>query len=32
MRDGAVVNAEPKEMHAYVALPFAKWLDRLPYA
>jgi hypothetical protein len=32
MRDGTVVNADPGDLHGYVAVPFAKWLERLPFA
>jgi len=32
MKDGVVINAETKDVHGYVAVPFAKWLERLPYA
>jgi hypothetical protein len=32
MKDGIVRNAGPKDVLGYVAVPFAKWLERLPYA
>jgi hypothetical protein len=32
MRDGEVLRAEPKEMAGYVAVPFRKWFENIPYA
>jgi hypothetical protein len=32
MRDGAVVNADPKEITGYVAVPFAHWFESLPFS
>jgi hypothetical protein len=32
MRDGVVVKTNPQGVMGYVAVPFAKWLQRLPYA
>jgi hypothetical protein len=32
IQEGKVVTAEPQGIMAYVAVPFAKWLDRLPHA
>jgi hypothetical protein len=32
MRDGVVLKTNPKEIMGYVAVPFAKWMQRLPYA
>jgi hypothetical protein len=32
MQDGKVFKADPSGLIGYVAMPFAKWLTRLPYA
>jgi len=32
MQDGKVLKTEPPGTMAYVAVPFAKWLARLPFA
>jgi hypothetical protein len=32
MQDGKVLQAEPKEMIGYVAVPFRKWFENIPYA
>jgi len=32
IRDGVVLNAEPEGLTAYVAVPFWKWFDDIPYA
>ncbi len=32
MQDGKVLKTEPPGIMAYVAVPFAKWLARLPFA
>jgi hypothetical protein len=32
MQDGEVLRAEPKEITGYVAVPFRKWFENIPYA
>ncbi len=32
MLDGRVLETEPADIMVYVAVPFAKWLARLPFA
>ncbi len=32
MQDGEVLRAEPKAMVGYVAVPFGKWFENIPYA
>jgi hypothetical protein len=32
MRDGVVVGKEPEGIVGYVAVPFAGWMERLPFA
>jgi hypothetical protein len=32
MRDGIILHAEPEEVTGYVAIPFWKWFDDIPYA
>jgi hypothetical protein len=32
MQDGVVLRTNPQGIMAYVAVPFSKWLQRLPYA
>jgi hypothetical protein len=32
MQDGTITKTEPAGIMAYVAVPFAKWLARLPFA
>ncbi len=32
MRDGKVLRAEPEGLMAYVAVPFWKWFEDIPYA
>jgi hypothetical protein len=32
MRDGEVLRAEPKGLVGYVAVPFRKWFENIPYA
>jgi hypothetical protein len=32
IRDGAVIKTEPKGIMTYVAMPFSKWMARLPHA
>jgi hypothetical protein len=32
IQDGMVKKAEPQGVMAYVAVPFSKWMTRLPYA
>ncbi|MBI4964834.1 MAG: hypothetical protein HY913_16285 [Desulfomonile tiedjei] len=32
IRDGVVLRAEPESVIAYVAVPFGKWRNDLPYA
>jgi hypothetical protein len=32
MQDGEVLRAEPKEITGYVAVPFGKWFENIPYA
>ena len=32
MQDGEVLTAEPEELVGYVAVPFSKWFEDIPYA
>jgi hypothetical protein len=32
MRDGEILIAEPAELVGYVAVPFSKWFEDIPYA
>jgi hypothetical protein len=32
VKDGVILKAEPKDMVGYVAVPFWKWFQELPYA
>ncbi|MBA4394060.1 MAG: hypothetical protein C0407_10950 [Desulfobacca sp.] len=32
MRDGEIVQADPPELLAYVAVPFWRWFEDVPYA
>jgi hypothetical protein len=32
MRDGNVLNTEPERLMGYVAVPFWKWFEDIPYA
>jgi hypothetical protein len=32
MHDGEVLRAEPEGLIGYVAVPFRKWFDNIPYA
>jgi hypothetical protein len=32
MRDGEVLTREPEDTVGYVAVPFWKWFDDIPYA
>ena len=32
IRDGKIATKEPEEMISYVAVPFWKWIENLPYA
>jgi hypothetical protein len=32
MTDGRITAATPRGITAYVAIPFARWLERLPQA
>ena len=32
MQDGQVITTTPDDIIAYVAVPFARWMERLPYA
>ena len=32
MRDGEVLTTEPEELVGYVAVPFSKWREDIPYA
>jgi hypothetical protein len=32
IRDGVVLRVEPEGVIAYVAVPFWKWFDDIPYA
>ncbi|MBW2091937.1 MAG: hypothetical protein JRI34_07430 [Deltaproteobacteria bacterium] len=32
IRDGTVLNAEPKELIGHVSVPFLKWMEDLPFA
>lgn len=32
MRDGAVLAVEPQSVTAYVAVPFWKWFEDIPFA
>jgi hypothetical protein len=32
MRDGEIINAKPEGIVGYVAVPFARWFEDIPYA
>jgi hypothetical protein len=32
MRDGEILKAEPQGLVGYVAVPFRKWFENIPYA
>jgi len=32
MRDGVALKADPEGMVGYVAVPFWKWFDNIPYS
>jgi hypothetical protein len=32
MRDGEVLNSKPQGLAGYVAVPFRKWFEDIPYA
>jgi hypothetical protein len=32
MQDGRVITTTPEGIIAYVAIPFSRWLERLPHA
>jgi len=32
MKDGAVLREEPKGIVGFCAVPFSKWMQRLPFA
>jgi hypothetical protein len=32
IRDGEVLNADPKGIMGYVAVPFRKWFEDIPFA
>ncbi|MEJ2165536.1 MAG: hypothetical protein P8X90_08400 [Desulfobacterales bacterium] len=32
MRDGKILEADPEELTGYVAVPFGRWFEDIPYA
>jgi hypothetical protein len=32
IRDGVILKAEPRDVIAYVAVPFWKWFENIPYS
>jgi len=32
MQDGKLITTTPETITAYVAVPFARWMERLPFA
>jgi len=32
IRDGQILRADPEGIKAYVAVPFWKWMENIPYA
>jgi hypothetical protein len=32
MQDGRIISTIPEGITAYVAIPFSRWLERLPHA
>ncbi len=32
MRDGSLLKKDPEEIIGYVAVPFPKWIEDIPYA
>jgi len=32
VKDGVILNVEPRETISYVAVPFARWLENVSYA
>jgi hypothetical protein len=32
IRDGVILKAEPRDVIGYVAVPFWKWFENIPYS
>jgi hypothetical protein len=32
VRDGEILKTDPQDMVAFVAIPFSKWFENVPYA